>query len=139
MGEMVIKEIFRDKMIFLNPLGNGYQRIGLKYFKQTDSKVRFKKRTYNVPAQASLINRFGKRTYYMELESANQIIFSGTKNNSPFTSKQMDLFVSSDIIESFARSFAKKAKENWMMIILALGCGTGIGFGIASAIYTGVI
>jgi len=138
MGENILFEMFRDKMIFLSPLGNGYQRIGMKYFKVGGSKVRYKKRTYNIPAAASLINKFGKRTYYMEFESANQIVFSGTKNNSPFTAKQMDLFVSSDIIESFARSFAKKAKENWLMLIMTLGFGIGIGYMVCSMLMLGM-
>jgi len=124
---VILNEVFKDKIIFLKPVGKTYQSVGKTYFKPQTSDVRYHKHTYHVPKEPSSLNKYGKRSYYIDYKSGKQITFDTAKHTPPLTTKEMDLLLKCGIIENLIISLKTTVAKDWVMLLLAFGCGFGIG------------
>jgi hypothetical protein len=136
--------------------------LGSKKFKPTDSFLNFKKGTFNIRLDSYLyktkestifgyiyptdervlidVTKEGIKTYNQQepikigdkttkLESA-RIVFLQEK----IEHGDLHLLVAESIIGQLARAFLGGVKTNWILIILALGAGLGIGYMICTGI-----
>jgi hypothetical protein len=133
--------------------------LGSKKFKSTDSFLNYKKGTFNIRLDAYMYKNndstiFGyiyptdervliditKKEYVpqepikigdktIKLETA-RLVFLKEK----IEHGDLHLLVAESIIGQLARAFSGGVKTNWILIILALGAGLGIGYMICSGI-----
>jgi len=129
-----IQEVVWDKAIFFKLVDKTYQQIGTKYFSPAKEKIRYKKRAYKIPANPSHLNKYGKRVYYIDMETGNQIRFTFQKFKNVMTTKELDDFLNRNMISEFVHSFGSQLKKDWMMYLLCVGCGIGVGWIIHSAV-----
>lgn len=137
---MILDELRKDKVILLKKMDKTYQSVGKVYFKPILDQVRFKKHTYKIPKEPSLINKYGKRTYYLELETGRQITYKDSKISNSFTATELDMILHQGIIRRFVKACTsvKTDINNWVMIMLALLAGLGLGI-VIGLVIAGVI
>lgn len=127
----MLNEIFRDKIIFLKPLGDSFQTIGKKYFNPNAEKVRYNKKTYPIPKKPSALNKYGKRIYFIEFTTTKLITFSQAKKGGvTFTAEDMDLILTRGLFNKIVQSLTKgsMAKDQIMMLILTAIAAGSLGF-----------
>jgi hypothetical protein len=115
--------------IFLN--SNLYE-LGRKKFNSIEPFITFKDATFNVNVDAFLY-RNKDYTYYAYLYEKNGKMIMPTKAVSvqeKINSADLKLVVGENIIMQLAHAAIAMVKTNWIMIILAVGCGLGVGLAI---------